>query len=308
MAQIQWYPGHMHKAIKEISETLSDVDVFIELLDARIPFSSQNPMLNELRGAKPSIKLLTKSDLADPVITKEWVQKLSANNDNLIQVVTTKHPHQIKQLTGVCAKMFQHRDRLLKQVTAMVVGIPNVGKSTIINILSNRSIAKTGDEAAITKMQQRIPLSSGVVLLDTPGVLWPKVENPQSGYRLAATGAIKDTAYTHEDVSWFLAQSLMRRYPDLIRDRYKFSEETDDPMDFLHHIGRQRGCLKSGARIDIDRVSKILINEFRSGAIGAITLETPQMIEQEWLEVERLREEKAEKKAQRKQKWKKSKR
>jgi len=303
MAQIQWYPGHMHKAAREIREALSQVDMFIELLDARIPYSSENPMLAEIRGAKRCLKVLSRSDLADPERTEEWVQWFKAERDT-VAVATSMYDRQlIRGLTSRCRQMFAAREQ---PITVMVAGIPNVGKSTLINILADRVIAKTGNEPAITKRQQRIPLDQDVVLMDTPGVLWPNVENPDSGFRLGATGAIRETAMSHDQVAWYLAEFLIAQYPQFLTKRYQYEITSPDPMVMFEHIGRARGCIRSGGKLDMDRVSRVLLNDFREGAIGRITLETPQMMQQEMIEVECLRQQKAEKKAARKANWKKA--
>jgi len=301
MAQIQWYPGHMHKAAREIREVLSQVDMFIELLDARIPYSSENPMLAEIRASKRCLKVLSRSDLADAARTEEWINWFKTERDT-DAVATSMYDRQlIRGLTGRCRQMFAAREQA---ITVMVAGIPNVGKSTLINILADRVIAKTGNEPAITKRQQRIPLDRDVVLMDTPGVLWPNVENPDSGYRLAATGAIRETAMSHDQVAWFLAEFLLEQYPHLLQERYQYALDSEDPMLLFEHIGRARGCIKSGGKLDLDRASRVLLNDFREGAIGRITLETPTMMEKELIEVAQRRQQKAEKKAARKANWK----
>jgi ribosome biogenesis GTPase A len=182
------------------------------------------------------------------------------------------------------------------------MGIPNVGKSTLINILAGRMIAKTGNEPAITKMQQRIALGNGIVLLDTPGVLWPNVENRNSGYRLATTGAIKDTAINHEQIAFFAAEYLLQHYPDLLKTRFQLEQLPDTEQQLLAAIGKSRGCLRAGGLVDMDRVAKILLAELRAGMIGRISLETPAMMEQELIELAVIREQKAAKKKARKQK------
>ncbi|MGI9317891.1 MAG: ribosome biogenesis GTPase YlqF [bacterium] len=301
MANIQWFPGHMHKTAKEIRENLSQVDVFFELLDSRIPYSSGNPLLSEIRGAKPCIKVMTRSDLADPARTSIWLEQFASEGDTYSMAVSQLERDKVRSLVKRCRALFPQRET---PVTAIVVGIPNVGKSTLINILADRVIAKTGNEPAITKMQQRVQIGQGVVLLDTPGVLWPNIDNPYSGLRLAATGAIRETAMSHEDVAWYLAQFLLADYAEQLASRYEFEAEETDPAPLLKHIGRQRGCLKAGGGVDMARVSRLLLNDFRNGSIGRITLETPDMMRKEQTEVEHTREEKAAKKAARKQKWK----
>lgn len=301
---IQWYPGHMHKASKEIKETLPQVDLIIEILDARIPFSSQNPMLATLRGDKPCIKILSKSDLADPEITQQWQTYLEQEQGVKTLAVTIEHPEKIRQLPDLCHKMLPAKAPSSRLIHTLIVGIPNVGKSTLINILAGRMIAKTGNEPAITKMQQRIAIGNGIILLDTPGLLWPNVENKNSGYRLATTGAIKDTAINHEHIAFFAAEYLLHHYPDYLKTRFQLEQLPDTEQQLMDAIGKNRGCLRSGGRIDMDKVSKILLAELRAGTIGRISLETPAMMEQELVELAVIREEKAAKKKARKQKWK----
>lgn len=301
MANIQWFPGHMHKTAREMREGVSRVDVFIELIDARIPHSSGNPLLAEIRDTKPCLKVMMRADLADPARTSSWLERFATQGEDIAIAASRTERDKLRSLVSLCRKLFPQRET---SVIAMVVGIPNVGKSTLINILANRKIAKTGDEPAITKMQQRIPLGQGVVLLDTPGVLWPNIENPASGLRLAATGAIRETAINHQEVAWFLANFLLSDYSQLLVSRYQSDAENTDPARLLDHIGRLRGCLKAGGKVDLARVSRVLLNDFASGSIGRITLETPEIVQAEQQEVEKAREEKAAKKAARKEKWK----
>ena len=213
---IQWYPGHMHKASKEVKLLMPQVDLIIEVLDARIPFSSQNPMIAALRGDKPTIKILSKSDLADPEMTQLWQTYLEQEHGVKTLAVTSQNPEKIRQLIDLCHKLFPDKAEDGKLINALIMGIPNVGKSTLINILASRTIAKTGNEPAVTKMQQRIDLGNGIILFDMPGLLWGNVENRNSGYRLATTGAIRDTAIDHDDIASFAAEVLLRQYPDLI--------------------------------------------------------------------------------------------
>jgi len=297
---IQWFPGHMHKARVEMAEILPRVDLVIEVIDARIPYSSENPMLAELRGETPCLKVLNKSDLADPVLTNEWRDYLERQRGVRARSVTTQEPIQIKQLSGLCVQMFPDKKAIGKNVTAMICGIPNVGKSTLINILAGRKVAKTGNEPAVTKGQQRIKLHNGVVLMDTPGVLWPKVDNEKSGYRLATIGSIKDTAMEYEDVSFFAASYLLENYPERLQERYKFDTLPDQPLEVLNAIGKYRGCLNKRGIVDYDRVGRILLTELRSGKLGPLTLETPEMMETEKLAVAKEASEKAEKKDARK--------
>ena len=292
----------MHKASKEIKTTLHQVDLVIEVLDARIPFSSQNPMLATLRGDKPCIKILSKTDLADPVMTQEWQSYLELEQGVKTLAVTVSQPEKIRQLSDLCHKMLPDKAASVKLINTLIVGIPNVGKSTLINVLAGRMIAKTGNEPAITKMQQRIALGNGIVLLDTPGVLWPNLENPNTGYRLATTGAIKDTAIDHAQIAFFAAEYLLQHYPELLKTRYQLPELPGTEQQLLEAIAKSRGCLRAGGHVDMDRVAKILLAELRAGMIGRISLETPAMMEQELVELAQIRAEKAAKKKARLQK------
>ena len=278
---IQWFPGHMHKAQLQIKESLPKVDLVIELLDARIPGSSENPLLAELRGDKPCLKVLSKSDLADPTRTSQWQSHLERLNGVKARTVTTTQAGTIARLVDVCHKMAPHRLGQGKPIRTMIVGIPNVGKSTLINILAGRKIAKTGNEPAVTKNQQQISIGKGIVLLDTPGVLWPNVENKNSGYRLAATGAIRDTALEYSEVAYFVADYLLENYPAALAKRYSLESMPVDQISLLDAIGKRRGCLAKGGAVDYDRTSRIFINDLRAGDLGPISLETPEMIAEE---------------------------
>jgi ribosome biogenesis GTPase A len=297
---IHWYPGHMHKASKQIKEALPTVDMIIEILDARIPYSSENPAIKTLRGEKPCLKVLSKSDLADPDITALWLTHLEHERNVKALAISTEHPEKIRQLTDICRKMLPEKEKSAKAIHVMVVGIPNVGKSTLINTLAGRAIAKTGNEPAITKGQQRINLRNGIILSDTPGILWPKVDNENSSYRLATTGAIKDTAMSYDDVAFYALSFLLENYPRLLAKRYQLDPLPANELAFLETVGRQRGCLRSGARVDLEKVSTVFLNEFRAGKIGRITLETPEMAIEEEAKVAIALEEKAKKKEARK--------
>ncbi len=297
---IQWYPGHMHKASKEIKHALPDIDLLIEILDARIPFSSQNPMLAQLRGDKPTIRVLSKTDLADPELTRIWQEHLELEQGVKTLAVTTRQPDKIRQIIDLCGKMLPEKSASNKVIRTMIMGIPNVGKSTIINILAGRIIAKTGNEPAVTKQQQRINLANNIVLSDTPGVLWPNVENRHSGYRLAVTGAIKETAFQNDDIATFALDYLLKAYPALLQNRYRFEELPEDGMTALQAIGRKRGCLKAGGNVEMDKAAKLFLTELRAGTLGLISLETPEMVAAEMVELAAIREEKAAKKAARK--------
>lgn len=294
---IQWYPGHMHKASKEIKQALPNIDLLIEILDARIPYSSQNPMLANLRGDKPTIRVLSKTDLADPDVTQLWQTYLEREQGVKTLALTTLQPEKIKLITELCSKMLPEKSEANKVIRTMIMGIPNVGKSTIINVLAGRTIAKTGNEPAVTKMQQRINLKNNIVLSDTPGVLWPNVENRHSGYRLAVTGAIKDTAFQHDDIALFALEYLSKAYPLFLQNRYQLETLPNDATELLQAIGKKRGCLRAGQQVDLDKAAKLFLTELRAGTLGQISLETPEMIDVEMVELAAIREEKAAKKA-----------
>jgi ribosome biogenesis GTPase A len=302
--KIQWYPGHMHKASKEITAMLGKVDVCIELQDARIPFSSENPMLASLRGQKPCLKILSKSDLADPQLTTLWHQHYASIPRTRVLVADTRKAGSITEIPAMCRTLYSENGGSRPIVTAMVMGIPNVGKSTLINALSGKTVAKTGNEPAVTKVQQVIEISPGFVLLDTPGLMWPNVENRNSGFRLAITGAIRDTAISHEDVALFAADYFLQAYPDRLINRYHLQQKNDSPTELLEEIGRRRGCLVKGGRVDRDRAAKLLLSDIRNGSLGRFTLETPQMMGRELQLVELERQQKAERKLERKRNWK----
>ncbi len=301
---IQWYPGHMHKAQKEIKEVLPNVDLVIEVLDARIPYSSENPAIAKLRGDKPCIKVLSKTDLADPEMTTKWQAHLEQEQGVKTFPTTTEQPAKIKQIVDLCRKMLPQKDASIKSINTMIVGIPNVGKSTLINTLADRIIAQTGNVPAVTKSQQRINLGSGIVLFDTPGILWPKIENPNSSYRLAASGAIKDTAMDYEDVGFFAADYLIKAYPDLMKERFSLDDIPQTEIEFLEAIAAKRGALRAGGRVNLHKICEVLINELRSGMLGRITLESPDMVQQEEIEVAAQLAAKAAKKEEKKQKFK----
>lgn len=279
----------MYKATKEFKKVLPKVNVIIEILDARIPFSSENPVVAQLRGDKPCIKVLNKSDLADTARTQRWQDYLEQQLATRSLAVSMHEPDRIKQIPELCRKLVPQKTSSERAIHAMIMGIPNVGKSTLINILAGRMIARTGNEPAVTKHQQRIDLGNGVVLLDTPGVLWPNIENEHSGYRLAATGAIKDTAISYDDIAFYIAEYLLQHYADALRQRFAIDELPLTELEFMETIGRKRGCLRGGGNVDLEKISKILITELRSGSLGGITLETPAMMEREKIAVKKKR-------------------
>lgn len=293
MSTINWFPGHMHKARKEIAEVMPHVDVVIEVIDARIPFSSENPLVPSLRGDTPLIKLLNKADLADPAITALWVETLEQEKGVKALPISQQRPEQIRQLLDLCTSLVSERQREVRPARVMIMGIPNVGKSTIINTLAGRVIAKTGNEAGVTKAQQKIKLDRGILLTDTPGFLWPKLSPPSCGYRLAITGAIKDTVFDYADIALYAGEYLLTAYPEAIKTRYGLTELPDSDVELLEAIGAKRGCTRKGGGVDIQKVSSLLITELRAGLLGPISWETPEMTREE---VIRAKEEEERKK------------
>ncbi len=308
--KIQWFPGHMHKASKEIQQKLPEMDLLIEVLDSRLPGSSENPMIASIRKDKPCIKVFNKSDLADPELTQQWQDYYEKNQGIKTLCVTRDEPDKIKQISKLARKMIHISDARVKEIHAMIVGIPNVGKSTIINTLLGRSIAKTGNEAAVTRQQQRIKISDDVVLFDTPGLLWGNINNEHSGYRLAISGAIKDTAFDSDDAAFYLAETLIKNYPEMLMERYQLTSAPQTELELIESIGRLRGCLRAGGQVELDKACKILINEFRLGTLGKITLENPTDFSQEMALANKDKEEKEkakqETKADRKKRWRKN--
>ncbi|MGH1462180.1 MAG: ribosome biogenesis GTPase YlqF [Neptuniibacter sp.] len=284
---INWFPGHMHKARKEIAKVMDEVDVIIEVLDARLPQSSENPLVDTLRKDKPAVKLLNKSDLADDVKTQQWLDYFNNLPDTRAIALDQTQKKQINRIAELCKQMVPSRSSSGRPVRAMIMGIPNVGKSTLINALLGRKIAKVGNEPAVTKSQKRFTTKNGMALSDTPGILWPKIEDLDSGYRLAASGAIKDTAIEHDDVAIFAAGFMKSDYPERLEERFKFKEMPDTAEGVLDEIGRRRGCLKPGGIVDRNKASTLLLNEIRSGKLGKLSFETVS----EWDEKRRLAEE-----------------
>ena len=278
---INWFPGHMKKTQREIKENLKLVDAVIEIRDSRIPRSSANPDIDKLLQNKPRIILLNKKDLTEKKATNEWIKYLTKDNVKVLEV-NCLQGEGLKNIKPVLMELLKEKhDRLkakgmAKIVTrVMVVGIPNCGKSTLINKLAKNNIAKTGDRPGVTKSKQWIKTSLDIELLDTPGVLWPKFEDEEIALNLAFTGAIKDEVMDTEELAYRLVQRLQEYYPENLKERYKIEEIFEDPLDTLNAIARKRGCLIRGGEIDYNRISVILLDEFRGGKIGKITLERP---------------------------------
>ncbi|MDE0887497.1 MAG: ribosome biogenesis GTPase YlqF [Myxococcota bacterium] len=272
---INWFPGHMNKARRELADALARIDVVIEVLDARLPQSSRNPMLAELRGETPAIPLLNKSDLADPGVTQEWLAALSEEAGAPALSISATDAADARRIPGLCKTLAPHRRGPGKSVRCMVVGIPNVGKSTLINTIVGRRIAKVGDQPAVTRRQQHFHLDGGVSLSDTPGVLWPKLADQAGAYRLAASGAIRETAFEVRDVAVFAALFLAERYPAPFAARYKLPEIPESGPAILEALGRKRGFLQRGGIVDEERAADTLLRELRGAKIGRISFERP---------------------------------
>jgi ribosome biogenesis GTPase A len=272
---IRWYPGHMGKALEQIDDLIRRIDVVIEVLDARLPFSSSNHKLAELRRNKPWIKVLNKHDLADPVVTKAWVRDYELQAGMRALPMSAKKHADTKPLIRLCQGLAPKRGRPGFPVRVMVVGIPNVGKSTLINTLAGQSIAKVGDRPAVTTTAQQIDLRNGIVLSDTPGVLWPEMSDQEGAYRLAASGAIGDSALDYTSVGLFAGEYLLRRYPGLLKNRYGLLELPESSQDLMVAVGRRRGLLATGGVVDLHRASEAFLRELRAGKIGRISLEEP---------------------------------
>ena len=280
---IQWFPGHMHLTRKAIGERIREIDVVIELLDARLPGSSANPMLAELIQGKPALKVLSKQDLADPARTALWLAHYNALPGVRALGLDTSMRSPAKALIEACQPLASNRGGMTKPMRVLICGIPNVGKSTLINTLKGKRAAKTGDEAGVTKLEQRITLADDFYLYDTPGVLWPRIIVAQSGYNLAASGAIGVNAFDDEEVALELLNYLIPHYPQALQAHYKVNDVTSHTdAQLLEAIGRQRGAVQSGGRVNTAKAADIVIHDFRSGALGRLSLETPEEFAQ-WL-------------------------
>jgi ribosome biogenesis GTPase A len=278
---IGWFPGHMASARKKAAETLAKVDLVVEVVDARLPGASSNPMIDSLRRhrQRPCLKVLNKADLADPQATAAWMRALvdSAEKGDKVQAValTCRKASDVARIPKLAQALAPHRDNPLKPLRLMVMGIPNVGKSTLINALAKRRVANVGDEPAVTKSQQRIDVTDQLVLFDTPGLLWPRIEHPSDGLMLAASHAVGVNAYIDEEVANFLGETLAARYPALLAARYRFDPAGMDGPDVIDAVAQRRGFVLKGGVPDREKAALALLNDYRSGALGRISLETP---------------------------------
>ena len=273
---IQWFPGHMHSTRKAIAERLPEIDVVIELLDARLPGSSANPLLAEMTIGKPALKVLNKQDLADPERTALWLACYRALPGTRALALDASITAPARLLIAACRDLAPLRGGMVKPLRVLICGIPNVGKSTLINTLVGQRATKTGDEPGITKAEQKIVLASDFFLFDTPGMLWPRMIVAQSGYHLAASGGIGRNAYDEQEVALELLATVRKRYAQRLQARYAlddFSSASDEAL--LADIGRKRGGLMAGGRVNLQKAAEIALNDFRGNAWGRITLETP---------------------------------
>ncbi|MEP6791123.1 MAG: ribosome biogenesis GTPase YlqF [Ramlibacter sp.] len=280
---IQWFPGHMNLTRKAIAERIKDIDVVIEVLDARLPGSSANPLLAEMTGHKPTLKILNKQDMADAARTPQWLEHYNAQPGTRALALQASNAAAVQPLAAACQSLAPGRGGLAKPMRVLICGVPNVGKSTLINALTNKRHAKTGDEAGVTKLEQRITLADDFYLYDTPGLLWPRIIVARSGFNLAASGAIGRNAFDEEEVALELLDYLRSNYAPLLEARFKLGGvATMKDEEVLDAVGRQRGALLGKGKINKQKAAEIVLTEFRSVTLGRITLETPQEFAQ-WL-------------------------
>lgn len=283
--ELQWFPGHMAKTRRLLKENIKLVDVVIELVDARLPMSSRNPEIDAIVGFRPRIVVLNKSDMADEKTNKKWIAYFNSKNISAVEISSLSGQGMKnidREIEKVLAEKFKKDEaRGIKRhaVRMMVAGIPNVGKSSFINKISGRAAAKTGNRPGITQTKQWIRIEGKYELLDTPGILWPKFEDKEAAKRIAFTGGIKDEIMDIEELAYYLVEYLKENYPENLRERYKLEDgfEYVDSYELLELIGRKRGCIVSGGRVDTLRASNLILDDFRSARIGNISLETPEM-------------------------------
>lgn len=280
--KINWFPGHMTKAHRMIREQIKLVDVVIELLDARIPVSSANPMIEQVIGDKPRVIALNKADLAEATWTEEWIKHYRLRGIPVVAVAAVDGKgaktlvQRVEQVASEKIAKLTAKGLRPRAVRAMILGIPNVGKSSLINRLLGTAVVKTADKPGVTRGQQWIKIGKNLELLDTPGVLWPKFEDPEVGFKLAVTGAINDEVYDVEKVMLQLLRIMREQYAARLQERYKLTAPLpEEPEALLEAIGAKRGCLRSGGIIDYEKAIRIVLTEFRSGKLGAFTLDRP---------------------------------
>ena len=292
---INWYPGHMAKTKKQIKEDLKLIDIVVELLDARIPISSQNPDIDSLTSGKKKIVVLNKCDLSDEVQNKKWLKYFE--NKNINAVLTDSNTgkgienciRKIEEIMKEDLENSSQKGRIGKKIKVMILGIPNVGKSSFINRIAKRNTAQVGNRPGVTRQKQWIRINEKIELLDTPGVLWPKFEREQVGLNLAYTGSIKEEVLEKTEIAYNLLKFLLENYRNNVCEKYKITNEyieeimsKDQPENYniyeiMLEIGRKRGCMVSGGNVDEEKISKIILDEFKNGKLGKITLEIPQI-------------------------------
>lgn len=275
---IQWFPGHMNAARKKAAESMESTDLVIEVLDARLPQASCNPMVEQLRlhRQRPCLKILNKSDLSDPVATQAWIAYYNKQEGVHAVAISCKKPSDVAKIPALCQSLAPHRGVPTKPLRLMIMGIPNVGKSTLMNALLKKRVAPVGDEPAVTKTQQRLYLGKNIILTDTPGMLWPKIALPSDGLMLAASHAVGSNALIEDEVATFLADLLLARYSQLVAIRYSLKVENLDGVGLLEGIAQRRGYRLKGGEWDFEKAAHTLLLDYRSGAIGRISLETPE--------------------------------
>ena len=278
---LSWFPGHMTKTRRMIASEIQHMDAVCEILDARIPLSSRNPDVDDLTAGKPRLIVLNRADQADPAQTRRWSQYFHAKGWAVLEanakggVGTEKFAAAVRELLRDKLEAYAAKGQVGRVVRVMVLGIPNVGKSTFINKVAKRKTAKAEDRPGVTRSKQWVPVDATLELLDTPGILWPKFDDPEVGKRLAFTGAVKDDVLDIEELACYLMDYLAAHYADVLTERYKIDvEETDTGYDLLEKAGRKRGFLMRGAQVDTERMARILLDEFRGGKLGRFTLET----------------------------------
>ena len=289
---IQWFPGHMAKARREVTEKLKLVDIIFELVDARLPLSSRNPMIDQVINQKPRLLILNKHDMADESETRKWLAYFEERGHKAVAINSFEGKN-LQAVTKAAQEILKDKwDRMKlkgmkpRAIRAMIVGIPNVGKSTLINRLAKKNIAKTGNTPGVTKAQQWIKVGKEIELLDTPGILWPKFEDQEIGYKLALTGAIKDTITNMEDLAVYALRFLALHYPERMEERYKISSVAEDLVETFDHIGKLRRVYSQGGEIDYDQVALLIVRDVRDQHLGKLTFDfVDEQVEKERLEV-----------------------
>jgi ribosome biogenesis GTPase A len=268
----------MNSARRKFAEALAAIDVVIEVTDARLPEASSNPMIGELRRFRnrPCLKLLNKCDLADPEATRDWINYYNAQPGVLAVAVSAKNPSDVARISALAQRLAPHRDGAEKPLRMILAGIPNVGKSTLMNALLKRRVAKVGDEPAVTKSQQTLDLGPGMILTDTPGLMWPKIEYDADGFMLAASHAIGRNAVIDGEIAANLGCILLARYPAFVATRYRIDTNGLDGESLLEIIARRRGCVRKGGEPDLEKAANLFLTDYRAGALGRISLETPE--------------------------------